>query len=312
MRSNEPKQLTVLHRLKDAAGHGHAEASVLQLSSQGLFVDTCLRQVSIIADAHAIPVADANTAILHGSDAYSFLLQTLTGLNSSIPGETNVLGQFRCAWKRWLKAAPAEQIAQLTKVMQKLFSDSKRVRRDHLENTGGASYGSLVRKILQPEANAKILFVGSGKFSQSMLPLFTAWQTGLWNHRLHKGLRVDHGALKFSPTSHAEAADWASHLVLTTPADETNDNLWSELASEHQLAHVIHLGRRRAEPGIWQNRSATMRFNDLDDVFDLRTKQTTLRDLSVLRARRACERLADDSATDRSLPETALAKSARA
>jgi hypothetical protein len=310
MRIHELKQLTVLHRLKDSAGHGHAEASVKQLSARGLFVDTCLRQVSVIADTHTTPAADTNTDILRGSDAYSFLLQTVTGLNSSIPGETNVLGQFRCAWKRWLKAAPAEQVAQLTKLMQQLFSDSKQVRQEYLENTGGASYGSLVRKLLQPTTGAHILFVGSGKFSQSMLPLFTTWQTGMWNHRLHKGLREDHGALKFSPAASTAAADWASLLVMTTPADESNDRLWFELANEQQIAHVIHLGRRRAEPGIWQNRPAAMRFDDLDDVFDLRHKQTTLRDLNVLRARQACELLAEESLDLMPAAEVALAQRA--
>jgi hypothetical protein len=310
MRLLELKQLTVLHRLKDAAGHGHAEASVRQLAAQGLFVDTCLRQVSIITDEQTIPPTDANTAILRGSDAYSFLLQTVTGLNSSMPGETNVLGQFRCAWKRWLKTAPAIQVAQLTRLMQQLFSDSKQVRQEYLENTGGASYGSLARKMLQPAAGAHILFVGSGKFSQSMLPLFTNWSTGLWNHRLHKGLREDHGAVKFAPAASSEAANWASLLVMTTPADEHNDRLWFELANEQQLTHVIHLGRRRAEPGIWENRPASMRFNDLDDVFELRHKQTTLRDLNVLQARHACERLAGDSAASKSSPEIALAQRA--
>ena len=74
MRTLELKQLTVLHRLKDAAGHGHAEAGVRQLSARGLFVDTCLRQVSVIAsvieDEHALPPTDDHTYILHGSDAY--------------------------------------------------------------------------------------------------------------------------------------------------------------------------------------------------------------------------------------------------
>ena len=301
MLTNDHKQLQVLHRLKDAAGHGMDEASVKYFAAQGLYVDTCLRQVSITAGTTTPHPIDGETDILHGHDAYSFLLQTVTGLNSAIPGETNVLGQFRCAWKRWLKAAPPEQAEKLNPVMLQLFTDGKQVRRDYLENTGGASYGSLVRKILQPETDAHILFAGAGKLSLSMLPLFTAWQTALWNHRLHKGLREDHGALIFSPEASNEAADWASQLVLTTPANEDNDQLWLELAHKHQINHVVHLGRRRAEPGIWQHRSDALCFNDLDDVFDLRQKQQTLRDINVVQARHACKHIAHESAAHESI-----------
>lgn len=311
MITNDLKQLLVLHRLKDAAGHGMDESAFKYIAAQGLGVDTCLRQVGIIADttvAKSLPV-DADTDILHGHDAYSFLLQTVTGLNSAIPGETNVLGQFRCAWKRWLKAAPTEQTEQLNPVMLQLFTDGKQVRQDYLENTGGASYGSLVRKTLQPETDAHILFIGAGKLSLSMLPLFTAWQTALWNHRLHKGLREDHGALVFSPEASNDAADWASQLVLTTPADEDNDRLWLELANEHQIDHVVHLGRRRAEPGIWQHRSDTLHFHDLDDIFDLRHKQQTLRDINVVQARHACECIAQGSAPHKSMPLNVQAQS---
>ena len=91
---NELKQLLVVHRLKDTAGHGMDKPSAEYFAAHGLFVDTCLRQVGIIADATAeesLPI-DTETDVLHGQDAYSFLLQTITGLNSAIPGETNVLG----------------------------------------------------------------------------------------------------------------------------------------------------------------------------------------------------------------------------
>ncbi|MCP4001975.1 MAG: hypothetical protein GY727_13785 [Gammaproteobacteria bacterium] len=298
------KQLRVLHRLKDAAGHGMDDDCAESFATQGLYVDTCLRQVSIIADASitkTFPI-DTETDVLHGHDAYSFLLQTITGLNSAIPGETNVLGQFRCAWKRWLKTAHTEQIKQLNPLLLQLFTDGKQIRQDYLENTGGASYGSLVRKILQPETKAHILFVGAGKLSLSMLPLFTAWQTALWNHRLHKGLRVDHNALIFSPKASNDAADWASQLVLTTPANEDNDSRWLELANKHQISHVVHLGIRRAEPGIWQHRPDTLHFHDLDDIFDLRQHQQTLRDNNVVQARHACENIAHRFAPHKSMP----------
>jgi hypothetical protein len=319
MNTHEFKQLLVVHRLKDAAGHGMDPLTIRQLAKRGLLVETCLRQVCIMMDAtdddwlanqsQLNSAINAPTNIMRGRDAYHFLLQTVTGLNSSIPGETNVLGQFRCAWKRWRKDASVKQLRGLNAVMHQLFNDSKWVRHNHLQNTGGASYGSLVRKLLQPKTGAHILFVGAGKFAQRMLPLFAAWETALWNHRLHKGLQNNPGALIFSPNDAEKAGRWASHLVMTTPADAFNDRLWLELARTSNICHVVHLGQRRADPGIWQLRPATMTFNNLDDVFELRQQQSLLRDLHVHRARNACKRIAYNSLNHKLLPLTTLAQS---
>jgi hypothetical protein len=194
--------------------------------------------------------------------------------------------------------------------MHRLFSDSNIVRRGYLENTGGASYGSLVRKILSPKSGTRILFVGAGKFALSMLPFFKSWDTALWNRRLHKGLGPDHGAAVFAATEIARAARWATHLVMTTPVDDQNDRLWFGLAAEHSIDHVVHLSRRRADPGIWNSRPESIAYSDLDDVFDLRRKQTTLRDLNVLRARAACEHIVFESATNEFLPRIPVAQRA--
>jgi len=319
MDTQEFKQLLVVHRLKDAAGHGMDAITVRHLATRGLLVETCLRQVCIMMDARdddwlatelkLNSAVHAQTHIMRGCDAYHFLLQTVTGLNSLIPGETNVLGQFRCAWKRWRKDASAKQLRGLNAVMHQLFNDSKWVRLKHLQNTGGTSYGSLVRKLLQPKTGAHILFVGAGKFAQRMLPLFAAWETALWNHRLHKGLQDNPGTLKFAPNDAIKAGQWASHLILTTPADAINDRLWIELAQTSNINHVVHLGRRRADPGIWQQRPDTMTFNNLDDVFELRQQQSLLRDLHVHRARNACKRIAYESQDHTLLPLTTAAQS---
>lgn len=316
MEEREFNTLRVLHRLKDACGHGLSPEALRRLSERGPVVDTCLRQVWITtatADEFFLREreSDHDSVYMEGREAYNFLLQTVTGLNSSIPGETNVMGQFRCAWKRWKNHSPAKQVAGLSAIMHRLFSDSKMVRRGHLENTGGASYGSLVRKILRPRSGARILFAGAGKFSQSMLPFFDSWETALWNHRFHKGLHpADQGTVFFAPVEITTAARWATHLVMTTPADDSNDHLWVGLAAEHTINHVVHLSRRRADPGIWNSKPGNIAYSNLDDVFDLRRKQTTLRDLNVLSARAACEHIAFESAISESLRRYPLAQRA--
>jgi hypothetical protein len=171
-----------------------------------------------------------------------------------------------------------------------LLTDSKQIRRRYLQNLGGASYGTLTRKLIKPANGARILFTGSGNFAQSMLPMFANWETALWNHRLHPGLQTD--ARIFAPEDAEAAAAWATHIILTTPPDDSLDLSWVSLVRKYGINTVAHLGRRRAQHGCWQALPAEFSIYDLDDIFDLRRRQATLRDLHTLRARRACERLA--------------------
>ncbi len=292
MMQRHTDNLTVIHYLKDSAGHGLDESLLSELSRHGLLVDTCLRQVWLIPSQSISNLPDVDADIYHGQAAYSFLLQTITGLNSSIPGETNVQGQFRCSWKRWQSSAPAQQLWPLNQLMQQLLADARQIRTRYLQNIGGQSYGSLARKLLQPDDAARVLFIGSGKFSLSVLPFFKGRQTAIWNRRLHKGLQLPAGLTVYSPDDQSAAAAWATDIVLTTPADNTHDQRWLDLALEHNIRKVLHLGRRRADAGIWQQTPAELSWQSLDDVFDLRRRQSSLRDLNVMRARLAAERIA--------------------
>lgn len=274
----------VIHHLKDAAGHGlHPEQIDALSGHDGLLIDTCLRQVII---RYNPPLHAAGYELFNGQSAYAFLLQTVTGLNSSVPGETNIQGQFRCAWKRWRQSGiPSPQIDSL---LQTLLTDAKYIRAHYLHNLGGASYGSLVRKLLKPGQQDRILFVGAGKFSRSMLPFFKQSDTAVWNRRLHAGLELDASTQLFAPAELPTAADWASHLVLTTPPEDAHDQLWLDAIATSNIQHIVHLGRRRGEPGIWQQLDSAIRFDDLDEVFELRKQQSALRNLQVMRARTAC------------------------
>lgn len=290
--------LTVIHRMKDAAGHGLIPTHEAQLREQGLYLNTCLRQLVILDNAgrhQPLRVADPELQWFSGNAAYSFLLQTATGLNSSIPGETNILGQFQHAWRNWRAQKKSQPASRLDATMRQLFADSRDVRREYLQGIGGNSYGSLVRKLLAPAVNARILFVGTGKLTDSMRPLFDIYDVAFWNYRSgHETL--DNRMRIFSVAEPQLAAAWATHIVLTTPAEAASDALWAQLASNEHT--VVHLGRRRAEPGAWAKNLATTRYFDLDHVFELRNRQSTVRSLQILRARKACEQLANAGITD--------------
>jgi glutamyl-tRNA reductase len=314
-------QLLVLHRPKDAAGHGMPAVQQAQLTKHCFFLDTCLRQLAIVDMARAPAfirsqeyTGDPKIEWHLGTNAYSFLLQTATGLNSSIPGETNILGQFKQAWNLWREQANPEQVSQLHTTMQRLFSDSAQIHREYLQGIGGNSYGSLARKILAPASDSRLLFVGAGKLARSMLPLFSTFELATWNHQPLKNQSLKNQSMKnhvdqsgklFSALSAQEAADWATHIVLTTPPEARNDQLWAQLTAT-DTQPVVHLGRRRAEPGIWASRA---NYFDLDDIFALRDHQSSLRISQIQRARRACAQLALTShdASTAYLPQSAVA-----
>lgn len=295
--------LTVIHRIKDAAGHGLIPMHEAQLREQGLYLNTCLRQLVILDDAgrpQPLRINDPELQWFSGSDAYSFLLQTATGLNSSIPGETNILGQFQHAWRSWRTQADAGAAGRLDATMRRLFTDSRQIRREYLQGIGGNSYGSLVRKLLAPDSSARILFVGAGKLAHSMQTLFAAYDVAFWNYRTSSDTCSKH--LRLFPGYALElAADWATHIVLTTPAEAETDALWARLVSDAQT--VVHLGRRRAEPGTWSRVALNGRYFDLDDVFELRSRQSSVRSLQVRRARKACEQLAANRINDSHIAE---------
>jgi len=265
-------------------------------------IDTCLRQISIglmpesafrtwrprLQHENPLPRPEVRS----GADAYQFLLEVTTGLRSAIPGETNVFGQFKKSWRLYRCTGQGNSVARLAPVIHRLINDTKAVRQQHLEGIGGASYGSLVRKLITPNPGDRILFVGCGGLTQSMLPLFRTYELGIWNRRTVEALTdsVEH---IFQPDQGQLAAIWANHVILTTPADKSNDSSWLKWLSITRKHSVVHLGNR-SFPGQMQRRDPDnfVSSYNLDDVFALRREQNALRSDQLRLALSACRRFA--------------------
>lgn len=286
------EKLTVWHRLRDATGAGMREGLRVQLQRNTFYVATCMREFSVAYDANAALINADNDRMLcrlTGQDAYAFLLRTLTGLNSTIRGETNIQGQVRKAWDGWRHKSPEETVAALNPVMHGLFADSRVIRRQYLEGIGGTSYGSLVRKILSADADAKILFVGAGDLARSIAPYFNNRDTAVWNRHATDATAVG-VQLAFAPDASRAASDWATHIVITTPPDSHNDAHWVKLLmGQTAIQHIVHLGLRRAQRGGWQGFQLC---KDLDDLIELRQTQSAFRNARLEQAEQACDRLA--------------------
>jgi hypothetical protein len=277
----------------------------------GLFIDTCLRQVYVDL-LPATKLADLPLSGRHapaerksGIDAYQLLLEITTGLRSTVPGETNVFGQFKDAWLAFRACGQRAEVARLAPLMHRLINDTKAIRTKHLHGIGGASYGSLVRKLVAPRAEDRILFVGAGNLAQSMLPLFRNFDVGLWN-RSPLGSPPASVSISFQPEHGRHAARWADHLILTTPPDSGNDGRWLEWIAAAMLdapvKTIVHLGYRgasnRGTGFMALSRNRRIKTYDLEDVLALQRVQDDRRSTRLAHARAACRERAESRVPD--------------
>lgn len=281
--------------------HWSPRAPLLSVSGPGVCVDTCLRQVYIDMATPATPGKVAfggrhpASERRGGAEAYRLLLEIMTGLRSAIPGETNVLGQFKDAWLAFRRDRQPAEVARLAPLMHRLINDTKTIRAAHLQGIGGASYGSLVRRLLMPRTTTRILFVGAGNLAESMLPLFKNFEVGLWNYRDIQSPAESVRRL-FRPDEGRHAARWADQVILTTPPDPTNDRHWQRWIADTQIDAVIHLGHRQNMHRMhWGQEVRTF---DLADVFILRRAQADIRSEQLAKARAACGQCAGLYATE--------------
>lgn len=260
-----------------------------------LRVNTCLREVEVGLGTPELSAGrhTEDTEMLSGAHAYRRLLEITSGLHSEIPGETNVFGQFRRAWQAFA-TGNHRAAAGLKPIMQRLFDDTKRIRRRWLQGIGGHSYGSLVRRLIQPRPEDRVLFVGTGDLMQSILPLFGKYQLGIWNRSRTEA--PDRQVRLFMPEDGQAAARWAEHVILTTPADVTNDARWRNWLITAQPGTIVHAGHR---DNRWFETGAVTGNIDLyclDDLFRLRHELAHTRAIKLDRARHACAELAEYAA----------------
>jgi hypothetical protein len=267
----------------------------LPAAPAGTFVlDTCQRRVAITSGdggAGRGPSGPSPAERRSGAAAYRLLLEVTTGLLSAVPGETNVFGQFRRAWDEHRASAP-ERAATLAPLIARAVHDTRAIRRRHLQNIGGASYGGLVRRLLRAADGERVLVVGAGGLACSLLPFLDAFEIATWN-RTPPGAAFAAAGRVFAPDEGQRAAGWAHHVVLTTPADPLNDGRWSAWLDASLVQTVVHLGRRRGSPIALPAHASAY---DLDDIFDLRRSQEGLRSLQIERARQECRDRAEQLA----------------
>jgi hypothetical protein len=268
-----PAPLSALERPLAASG----ARSALRLA-------TCQRELDIYFPAPEEIASNRRPEIHRGIDAYRVLLEIATGLRSAIPGETNVFGQLRAAWRDYLHAAPHLARSELSELIDALFADTRTIRTRFLQDIGGHSYGTLTRKLLRAAPGERVLIVGNGELARSVTPMLTGFELGVINRTRPQPV-PDHVRHVFDAGQAETALDWADHVVLCVPRHPELDARWLTLLGPRSLVQVIHLGCRRADAGPWTQLRALL---TLDDLFDLRLAQQDRRSRQLELARAAC------------------------
>lgn len=126
---------------------------------------TCLRSLAFVTPAQGTVLEKAHDEKYVGKAAYAFLLEVVCGLHSPIVGETEVFGQFKMFMSEWLKDQP-----QYAVLAQRILSDAKALRSEHLNGLGNQSYGSWLRKNLKENT---LHIIGGGHLVREVLPYLT-------------------------------------------------------------------------------------------------------------------------------------------
>lgn len=272
----------------------HPGGPCTDLHANVVVLDTCLRRLAFGLAPQPRLAGGTDGELTTGADAYQLLLEVASGLRSAVPGETNVFGQFRRAWDEAARRLPAEELSRLHPVVLALQSDTRALRAGYLQGVAGGSYGSLARELLAPGRDARVLFVGTGELARSMLPLFRAWDVGVWNHRsLNPQARAPlTGVCRWFSSDEADAAAaWATDIVFTTPRDAAHDSAWRNRLLRHAPRSVLHLGCRRTESLSWGPETTGF---DLDDVFALAGAREQQREQQLAAAALACAALVEE------------------
>lgn len=294
--------LRVYHAPKTLGG-----ASALKCSSvmSGMFyVQTCQRSLWVGLGSLTPPNEGSELGLasglqlFEGQDAYHFLLRFLCGLESEIAGETDVFGQFKSAWSSFEQTG-ALIAGHLQPWVHRLFEDSKEMRSCYLQNLGGSSYGSLVRRLIKNECpnfgldKRPVVLIGAGQLAQAVAPYFIEEKLVLANRNVDRldsfyqalmgqfPKSLDHVRLAQSLDQLENYLSQSKAVIFCIPASSEPPQALK--AGNSQI--VLHLGGHQRDLDQWAGVEPLFA---LDDLFSLQHSLGNIRSVQIARARKAC------------------------
>jgi len=177
------------------------------------------------------------------SAAFRHLLRVLTGLDSPLRGETEIVGQFRSALARWA----AEDRPRLNDVATECLATQKRIRRESGLASGGGSWAAATVSLLDGHvrggAPSRVAVVGCGSLGKAV------------SLRLRE--RGD-SVLPFSTRARAAGVEWCDEHGLAVYPPEALPGFLADLHSVVLTAKLPVQVRQRLEERLALNHLAVV------------------------------------------------------
>jgi hypothetical protein len=286
--------LRIVHFAKAEGSLRPDLGSFAESVKHSFYLNSCQRMLWIDFGGEVVDGPGFET--FFGADAYGFLLKVATGLESQVAGETDIFGQIKDAWKKFEKPD-----ALLSQIMQKLFEDTKEIRTHYMQNLGGSSYGSLVRKLLREKGpfEGATLLIGAGQLAESVAPYLLDQKIYVSNRTASRAFDLASSLLKQNPNAQIRAVSSfeeemaiivnVSRVIVAIPVEIPPTGFDSQriaFLKDHPEIQVIHLGTRTGESKEW---ASLKRFDSLDAIFEIEKAQSHIRSVQIERARAACQ-----------------------
>jgi hypothetical protein len=287
------ESLRVIHFSKAEGALRPELGSLANSLADSFYLNSCQRMLWV--DFGAKVVEEPGFETFFGADAYSFLLKVAAGLESQVAGETDIFGQIKEVWKKY-----ETDNALLSQIFQKLFEDTKEIRTHYMQNLGGSSYGSLLRKLLRERGpfEGSTLLIGAGQLAESVAPYLLDQKLYVSNRNPVKAFDLVSKMIKQSPSAPIEAVSSfeeemailgdVSRVIVAIPVEIPPTGLDSQriaFLKGRPEVHVVHLGTRTGESKEW---ASLKLFESLDSIFEIEKSQSHIRSVQIQRARSAC------------------------
>lgn len=234
------------HHLKAKAPVVNAEATPVVVDSPtALVFETCMRKISIMPWGESPALSRGEELapregydLIAGPDAYIFLLEVLSGLQSPVFGETEVFSQFKNFWEVAQKdSVKASFFAPWAKF---LFEDVKRIRSEFFRDSTTQTWGGVVRKTLRPFDQVWIL--GNGELAVSVAGSLKSSDVTYWARRMKAELNRPQVALSQQPP----AINGRRALVVCAPLSNEEMMFLAELKGS-RFDYVMDLREVQAQ-----------------------------------------------------------------
>ncbi len=139
------------------------------LEEENFILKTCQR--TLVISRHENSSLDGLAKEKYaGPAAYQFLLEVICGLQSHLVAESEISAQFKTAYNEYTKKE--KRCTKIMGILEKLFKDSKEVRKLFLNHLGQHSYASIARSLIAKKINrGPALILGSGTLAFSLTKL---------------------------------------------------------------------------------------------------------------------------------------------